>query len=87
MPAATTPISILKSLLGQIFNLRIGDMKTYHAVARAFNKCYTCGDVKGYEEHLWEALDDALKTTLDKARDLVIVVDGLDEIHVSLSTL
>ncbi len=84
MPAATTPIAILKSLLAQIFNLRIGNMQTYHAIVRAYESCYSCADLKSYEDHLWEALDQTFKKPLENARDLIVVVDGLDEIHVRI---
>lgn len=70
-------------MLAQVLDLRIGNMQTYHAVARAYEHCTVTGDVKVYEDHLWEALAEAFKQSLDNARDLIVVIDGLEEIHVS----
>lgn len=81
--AGTTSIAILKSLLAQLLHLRIGNMATYRALAKAYEYCYAGADLKDYEEHLWEALDTSLKKPLNHAREVVIVVDGLDDIHVS----
>lgn len=81
MPTAATKSSVLKSLLAQIFHLRVGNMHTYHAIAHAFEHSSQCTDVKDYENHLWKALKEALKHPLSNGRDLVIVVDGIDEIQ------
>ena len=56
-------------------------MQTYHAVVRAFEKCRLCLDQTQYEEYLFTALEEVLKKPLDNARDLVLVVDGLDELQ------
>lgn len=56
-------------------------MQTYHAVARAYENCAACTDLKRYENHLWDALDEAFKKPLENARDLVVIIDGLDEIQ------
>ena len=72
---------MLKSLLAQILNLRVGNMQTYHAIAQASEHCSHCADVADYENHLWTALEEALKKPLSSARDLIIVIDGIDEIQ------
>ena len=81
IPAATTVITILKSLLAQIFTLRMGNLQAYHAVARAYEACIACSDLKRYADHLWEALESSFKTPLEHARDLVVIVDGLEEMQ------
>ena len=59
-PYAATPISVLKALLAQLFSLRVGNMQTYKAVARAYEDCLRCANLPKYEEHLWTALEEAL---------------------------
>lgn len=56
-------------------------MQTYHAIARAYELCSYCTEIHDYESHLWSALEEALKKPLSNARDLVIVVDGIDEVQ------
>ena len=80
-PSAGTKYAVLKSLLAQIFNLRIGNMQTFHAISRAYEQCSHCTDVNEYENDLWTALEEALKKPLSNARDLIIVVDGIDELQ------
>jgi hypothetical protein len=79
MPTAATKSAVLKSLLAQIFDLRVGNMQTYEAISKAFEHCSHCTNVQDYEGHLWTALEEALKKPLSNARDLIIVVDGIDE--------
>ena len=81
MPSAATPISVLKSLLFQVFNLRLGNMDTYHAIVRAYEGCRLCPDEPQYENYLWAALEEAFKKPLEDARDLVVVIDGMDELQ------
>lgn len=82
MPSAATPVNVLKSLLSQILQLRLGNMQTYSAIAQAYENCQGTTDAASYENHLWAALEEALQKPLDNARDLVVVVDGLDELQV-----
>lgn len=71
---------IVKSLLYQLLNLRVGDMGTYHALVHAYKKSRCSTDTRQYEDHLWKALGTALKNPPDGANDLVIIVDGFDEL-------
>lgn len=79
--SAGTKYAVLKSLLAQIFNLRVGNIQTYYAISLAFELCSHCTDVNEYENHLWTALEEALKKPLSNARDLIIVIDGIDEMQ------
>ena len=85
IPTTASPLAVAKSLLSQLFNLRVGNMALYYAVFKAYHHCRTTGDMKAYEEHLWTALADALSHPVEGAHDLVMVVDGLDEIADSKS--
>lgn len=85
VPTTATSLAVVKSLLSQLLNLRVGNMGMYYALLRAYQNCRTSGDLKIYEENLWQALGDTLKQPLDGGNDLVMVVDGLDEIESSQS--
>ena len=85
VPTSATSLAVVKSLLSQLLNQRVGNMAMYHALFRAYHQCRASGDLKTYEGHLWHALEDALKNPLDGGDDLVMVVDGLDEIESSQS--
>ena len=85
VPTTATSLAVVKSLLSQLLNQRVGNMGMYYALFRAYHHCRTSGDLKTYEDHLWQALGDTLKHPLDGGNDLVMVVDGLDEIESSQS--
>jgi hypothetical protein len=85
IPTTATQSAIVKSLLSQLLNLRVGNMGLYYAVFKAYHHCRTTGDLKAYEDSLWTALQDALAHPVVGGNDLVIVVDGLDEIADSQS--
>jgi hypothetical protein len=74
-----TPLALVKTILYQLLNLRVGNMAMYHALHRAYGRCRDAADRKAYEEALWQALSDILKQPLEDGNDLVIVVDGIDE--------
>lgn len=85
IPTTATSLAVVKSLLFQLLNLRVGNMAMYYALFRAYHQCRTSDDIKSYEEYLWQALGEALQTPVDQSNDLIIVVDGLDEIAESSS--
>ena len=85
IPTAATSLAVVKSLLFQLLNLRIGNMNMYWALFRAYNQCRNYEDTKAYEECLWQALTEALQNPLPGTNELVVVVDGLDEIADSKS--
>jgi hypothetical protein len=85
IPTTATSLAVVKTLLFQLLNSRVGNMGLYYAVFKAYNQCRTTGDLKVYEDYLWTALADALAHPVDKSNELVIVVDGLDEIADSKS--
>lgn len=55
-------------------------MRLYTALVHAYEHARTCVDQKAYEEHLWSALAEALKHPLEQGNDLVMVIDGVDEL-------
>ncbi|OAK96279.1 hypothetical protein IQ06DRAFT_229985 [Phaeosphaeriaceae sp. SRC1lsM3a] len=85
IPTTATSLAVVKTLLFQLLNLRVGNMALYYAVFKAYHHCRTTGDLKVYEDHLWTALADALQHPVAGGNELAIVVDGLDEIADSKS--
>jgi hypothetical protein len=85
IPTTATSLAVVKTLLFQLLNLRVGNMGLYYAVFKAYHQCRSTGDLKVYEEYLWTAFADALSHPVDGGNELVIVVDGLDEIAESKS--
>lgn len=81
VPSEANTLHVVKTLLYQLLNLRVGNMYIYHALSRAYEHARQTADSKAYEDHLWNALTDALQHPLEHANDTVIVVDGVDEIR------
>ncbi|OCL11089.1 hypothetical protein AOQ84DRAFT_425240 [Glonium stellatum] len=80
IPSQASVVNVVKSLLYQLLNQRVGNMRTYHALVHAYEQARCSNNADAYEEHLWQALADALKHPLENANDLVIIVDGVDEV-------
>lgn len=88
IPAQSTSLALIKTLLYQLLEQRIGDVRVYRAVRRAFDQLQKSSDVGKHEETLWEAFGQALKAINAEDDDnesnvdmLVVVIDGIDEIR------
>lgn len=85
VPTTATSLAVVKSLLFQLLSLRVGNLGMYYALLRAYQQCRTSGDLATYENCLWSALAETLKHPIEGGNDLIMVVDGLDEIAESQS--
>jgi hypothetical protein len=85
VPKTATSLAVVKVLLFQLLKLRVGNLSTYYALLKAHQQCNTTSDLETYEGYLWHALADALSHAVNGGNELVIVVDGLDEIAESKS--
>lgn len=79
MAARTSSRAIVETILRQIFNKRIGNVRLYQILAEAYDRCEKTTDEETYDNILWTALNHSLESGLKGARDLVLLVDGLDE--------
>ncbi|KAJ5666870.1 hypothetical protein N7462_011279 [Penicillium macrosclerotiorum] len=79
IPAESTPIAIAKTILFQLFEKRIGNIQLLHILGDAYERSRKSTSPADYENILWNALERALAAALRGAKELVIVVDGLDE--------
>ena len=79
VPAETTPIAIAKTILYQLFEKRIGNIKLLQILGEAYELSKKTTVEADYESILWTALERGLAAALANAKELVIVVDGVDE--------
>ena len=80
MPTQATTINVAKSILYQLLNQRCGNVRMFQSLLRAHERARRSATSPEYESHLWEAIGDALKNPFEKAAELVLIIDGLDEI-------
>ncbi|PWY73042.1 NACHT domain protein [Aspergillus heteromorphus CBS 117.55] len=79
IPANTTPRAVAKTILSQLFDKRIGNVRLYQILADAYYRSQRIVDEESYDDILWSTMGSALKATLQGAKELVLVVDGVDE--------
>ncbi|KAK1138393.1 hypothetical protein N8T08_002640 [Aspergillus melleus] len=79
IPAETTPRAIAKAILYQLFEKRIGNIGLLQILTDAFERSKKATNDNDYDNILWNALERALAAALKGAKELVIVVDGVDE--------
>ncbi|KAJ6016828.1 hypothetical protein N7451_000207 [Penicillium sp. IBT 35674x] len=79
VPAETTSIAIVKTILYQLFEKRIGNTGLLQIMEEAYERSKKTTDAAQYDTILWTALERALDAALQNAKELVIVVDGVDE--------
>ncbi|KAH8423418.1 uncharacterized protein LDX57_001179 [Aspergillus melleus] len=77
--ARTSSRAIAETILLQVFNKRIGNVGLYQILAEAHERCQKTTDEEPYDNILWNALGHALESSLKGAKELVLVIDGLDE--------
>lgn len=65
--------------MSQMFNKRIGNLQLYQILADAYNQSKWTVNEESYDDLLWNALGSALQTSAAGTRELVLVVDGVDE--------
>ena len=79
-PAEATPIAFLKNVLFQLLERNVGDAKFYETIVKAYEDYSSHNDLHKLETSLWIALEAGLKTVDEQKVNLVIIIDGLDEI-------
>ncbi|KAF5861218.1 hypothetical protein ETB97_000473 [Aspergillus alliaceus] len=79
IPAETTPRSVACSLLRQLFRMNSGSVPLYRVLSDALGRSRLMTDPNDYDTLLWNALESALGTRLPGSRDVVLIVDGVDE--------
>ncbi|KAF4553418.1 Hypothetical protein D9617_7g031460 [Elsinoe fawcettii] len=81
MPTQATGIGLAKSILYQLLELRCGSAQIYHSLCRTYELCRKARSDDDYEARLWACIKDALENPLAGIPELVLIVDGIDEIE------
>ncbi|KAI9817884.1 MAG: hypothetical protein M1827_001003 [Pycnora praestabilis] len=76
VPTQTTSLSLVKGLLLQLLEQSIGDVALYKSLATVAEVSKRTKNAAEVESGLWKAIDTALKTS----GNLVVIVDGLEDI-------
>ncbi|EAU33781.1 conserved hypothetical protein [Aspergillus terreus NIH2624] len=79
IPAETSARAVARTILCQLFEKRIGNVQLFQILTDAFQRGKLCTSEEEYDQILWTALGEALGARLQGAKDLVLVVDGVDE--------
>ncbi|KAJ5887643.1 hypothetical protein N7495_007684 [Penicillium taxi] len=79
IPAETTYIAIIKTILFQLFEKRIGNVPLLNILGDAYERSKRTVSEAEYEAILWTTFERALSSALRGAKELVIIVDGIDE--------
>ena len=81
VPQQSTSLALVRTLLFQLLEQRIGVIGLYEAVARALDELQFSRDAKKHEETLWTAFTKALHALEEDgtAEILTIVIDAIDE--------
>ncbi|XDG03937.1 hypothetical protein ABKA04_003552 [Annulohypoxylon sp. FPYF3050] len=79
-PEHANSVALLKSLLSQLLEISIGDVRLYEQLSSALAKFEGQHNAKEQANHLWTVLDAGLATVNSKGVNLAIIIDGLDEI-------
>ncbi|GCB24073.1 hypothetical protein AAWM_06958 [Aspergillus awamori] len=87
LPAGTRPRAIVKAILSQLFEKRIGNVELLQILTDAFQRSKKATNDNDFDNILWNALESALVAALHGAKELVIVVDGIDEASCGESVL
>ena len=87
VPANSTPRAVAKSILSQLFAGRIGNVRLYQILSDACLQSQKTIDNESYDNTLWTALGNALQASLKGAKELVLVIDGVDESSCGQSAL
>ncbi|KAF2151611.1 hypothetical protein K461DRAFT_257013 [Myriangium duriaei CBS 260.36] len=80
MPTVATSINVAKSILYQLLNLHSGDLHLFRTLLAAHERARVAATNNDYESHLWTAIASVLREPLHKTQELVLVIDGIDEI-------
>ena len=79
VPAETTSLAAVKRLLLQMLEINIGHKKFFSELAGAYRVSMS-NNTSTLEKSLWECLEIGLKR-FQSSNNVVIVADGLDDIH------
>ena len=74
-------------MLRQLFQKRIGNVQLFQILGDAYERCAKAANDNDYDNILWNTVERALAANLRGAKELVIIVDGIDEATCGEATL
>lgn len=80
VPSQASTLHVVKSLLHQLLSARVGNLHLYKAITIAYEHSKYTADPSKYEDLLWNALEEALRTPLAQGKETILIVEGLDEL-------
>ncbi|KAK7968748.1 NACHT domain protein [Apiospora saccharicola] len=75
----TATRAIAKAVMRQLLDKRVGNIQLLKILCEAYKECQTVANGDEYDNAVWSAMGRALRANLPGARELVLVVDGIDE--------
>ncbi|KAK8054888.1 NACHT domain protein [Apiospora rasikravindrae] len=79
VPVETATRAIAKTVMGQLLDKRVGNIQLLQALRDAYKTCQKAATNDEYDDAVWSAMGRALGTALPGDRELVLVVDGIDD--------
>ena len=86
IPGKSRSLEIAKNLTLQFLESNVGNVDFFGALVNAYNVSVGPKDARRLEDSLWRALDTGLESIARTHEDLMIVVDGLDEVSGDANT-
>ncbi|KAK1996293.1 hypothetical protein LX36DRAFT_723508 [Colletotrichum falcatum] len=80
IPSEASSIAFLKSLLSQLLEINVGDVALFEKLEVIFEHASPHHNSEKLESDLWAALHSSLTSINNQKGNLVIVIDGLDEV-------
>ncbi|KAK8099894.1 NACHT domain protein [Apiospora kogelbergensis] len=79
VPVETATRAVAKAIMSQLLVKRIGNTQLLQILSDACKTCQTVANSDEYDNTVWSALGRALGAALPGAKELVLVVDGIDD--------
>jgi len=76
IPSKSSSLNLVKGLLLQVLEREVGDVTLYQSLVQVYELSTRSGTSSEIEAALWEVLDHAVS----KANDMVLIVDGVNEV-------
>ncbi|OGM43350.1 NACHT domain protein [Aspergillus bombycis] len=77
--ANTMPRAIAKTILSQLFDQQIGNIRLYRVLSDTYRRCLETFDSEAYDDIIWGVIESALEASRKDAKELVLIIDGVDE--------
>lgn len=79
IPALTTPQAVAKTILSELFAVRVGNVGLYKSLSDTYQRCTKTVNDEEYADLLWAAVKSGLHSTMQGSKPTVLIVDGTDE--------